>query len=166
MDITQKLDKILTPNRRSLVALAVSLVLFWLSLTSIVYREILAVQYAAETEQVSRNVYDILKRDATLSASIASTWDFVPSVEIRSDTLTIRFAEVDSVRYYLGPHQLLYREESFIADHVRSFHVSPADSSGIRIQLDVGARQTSVLINGGKPYHRVFEWTVVPHDEL
>jgi len=164
MTIAEKLDEHVTPNRRSAVALVVSLVLFWLSVTAILWRAVLVVRYAAETDQVSRNVYAILKRDATLAASMASTWDFAPSVEICSDTLTIRFSAVDSVRYFLGKHQRLYREDAFIADHIRAFHVTPADSNGIRFQMDIGARETSVLINGGSPYHRTYEWVLIQHD--
>lgn len=136
--------------------------LLWSGASVSNYREAVANLYRFETESSSRNVFNFIKRDVRLASQMVSTWDSLPATRVVTDTLLIRFSELDEVLYFLDGEEKLYRSDAVIADHVLKFTLDSIQD-GFKISLTVAATETSKIVNNGNRYHRTYEWVVIPH---
>lgn len=136
--------------------------LLWSGASVSNYREAVANLYRYETESSSRNVFNFIRRDVRLAAQMGSTWDSLPATRVVTDTLLIRFSELDEVLYFLDGEEKLYRSDAVIADNVLKFTLDSIQD-GFKISLTVAATETSKIVNNGNRYHRTYEWVVIPH---
>lgn len=116
-------------------------------------------EFDSDIDFRSRNFYKLIRRDILLASSMESGIDSLRAVEVRGDTLIIRFSILDSVQYFLSGTDV-YREDVPVANDVISFAVVQ-DSIIINITLDVAAQYTHRWVNDGEVYHRQYEWVTV-----
>lgn len=116
-------------------------------------------EFDSDIDFRSRNFHKLISRDLLLASSMESGFDSLRAVEVRGDTLIIRFSMLDSVRYFLNGTDV-YREDVPVASDVLSF-VVVQDSTIINVTLDVAAQYVHRWVNGGEVYHRQYEWVTV-----
>ena len=107
-----------------------------------------------------------MRRDILLASSMEGPFDSTPAVEVRGDTLIIRFADLDSVRYFLDRSDesisigKIYREDVPIIDNVLFFDIT-YDTITVDVSMVVAARGTHPWVNNGELYNRKYEWVTV-----
>lgn len=116
-------------------------------------------EFDSDIDFRSRNFHKLIRRDLLLASSMESGIDSLRAVEVRGDTLIIRFSILDSVRYFLNGTDV-YREDVPVANDVLSFVVIQ-DGTIINVTLDVAAQYVHRWVNGGEVYHRQYEWVTV-----
>ena len=116
-------------------------------------------EFDSDIDFRSRNFHKLIRRDLLLASSMESGIDSLRAVEVRGDTLIIRFSILDSVRYFLNGTDV-YREDIPVASDVLSF-VVVQDGTIINITLDVAAQYIHRWVNSGEVYHRQYEWVTV-----
>lgn len=119
-------------------------------------------EFNSDIDFRSRNFHRLVSRDILLASSMESGIDSLPAIEVRGDTLIIRFADLDSVRYYLNGWNI-YREDVPVADRILSFTVTQ-NTIIVDITLDVAAQTEHRWVNDGNVYHRQYEWVTVLND--
>ena len=122
--------------------------------------------YDADIDFRSRNFHNLMRRDILLASSMEGPFDSAPAVEVRGDTLIIRFADLDSVRYFLDRSDesisigKIYREDVPIIDNVLFFDIT-YDTITVDVSMVVAARDTHPWVNNGELYNRKYEWVTV-----
>ena len=120
--------------------------------------------YDADIDFRSRNFHNLVRRDILLASSMEGPFDSASAVEVSGDTLIIRFADLDSVRYFLdlsdGAVNSIYREDVPVIDNVLSFDIT-YDTITVDVSMVVAARGTHPWVNNGELYNRKYEWVTV-----
>jgi Tfp pilus assembly protein PilW len=122
-----------------------------------------AEEYRSDVDFRARKLHKLISRDVLLAGGMAASWDSITAVQVAGDTLTIRFSESESVRYFIDGMNRVQREGIPIASHVLSWGVTQ-DSIAVHVSLDMAANGQYRWMNGGNLYHRTYEWTVVPRN--
>lgn len=127
-------------------------------------REHLQQMVELEVNTTSQNLYRMMVRDLHLAGKMSTPWDAGQPAQVVGDTLYIRFAQLDSVRYYLGEDSLLYREDVSFIGPIQSFIPEIDEDNNIKITVCVAASRVWKGINGSKLYKRTYEWRLILHE--
>lgn len=119
-------------------------------------------EFNSDIDFRSRNFHNLIRRDILLASSMESLDDSADAISVRGDTLIIRFADLDSIRYYLDGWNI-YREDVPVANRILSFTVTQ-DTVIVHITLDVAAQTEHRWVNDGEVYHWQYEWVTVLND--
>ena len=118
-------------------------------------------EYDSDIDFRSRNFHSLMRRDILLASSMEGPFDSASAVEVRGDTLIIRFADLDGVRYFLDrPFGSIYREDVPVLDNVLSFDIT-YDTITVHVTMDVAAQSLHRWVNNGELYNRRYEWVTV-----
>ena len=116
-------------------------------------------EYDSDIDLRSRNFHRLMRRDILLASSMEGPFDSASAVEVSGDTLIIRFADLDSVRYFLNGTNV-YREDVPIVNSVVSFDIS-YDTITVDVSIVVAAKSLHRWVNNGELYSRQYEWVTV-----